>query len=151
MKTSLRRLIVVTVIIIGNSSAAFQNPPPLNEPSKAGPQLVVQLGHSTRINAAAFSRDGRLVLSGGDENLAILWEVATGREIRRFVGHEAPVNSAAFSPDGRLILTGSGDATARLWNTTTAEETFAFRRPFGKYYRSSFLAGRSVNSYRRGR
>ncbi|MDT5121852.1 MAG: hypothetical protein QOC96_1334 [Acidobacteriota bacterium] len=102
------------------------------------PQLVVQLGHSGRINAAAFSPDGRLVVSGGDDPIAIMWEAATGRVIRRLVGHKSPVTAVAFSPDGRLILTGSGDSdetgetkekpdnTARLWDAATGKELRRF-------------------------
>ena len=102
------------------------------------PQLVVQLGHSGRINAAAFSPNGRLVVSGGDDPIAIIWEAATGRVIRRLVGHTSPVSAIAFSPDGRFILTGSGgsddtgetqekpDNTARLWDAATGQELRRF-------------------------
>jgi WD40 repeat protein len=102
------------------------------------PQLVIQLGHSGSINAAAFSPDGRLVVSGGDDPIAIVWEAATGRVIRRLVGHKSPVTAVAFSPDGRFILTGSGDSdetgetkekpdnTARLWDAATGKELRRF-------------------------
>ncbi|MFZ1681760.1 MAG: hypothetical protein WAT70_12150, partial [Rhizobiaceae bacterium] len=72
-------------------------------------------GHDGSVTAAAFSPDGRTVLTGSWDNTARLWEAATGKELRRFEGHENWVTAAAFSPDGRTVLTGSWDNTARLW------------------------------------
>jgi hypothetical protein len=46
-----------------------------------------------------------------------LWNVVTGREIRRFEGHKGWVVSARFSPDGRWVFTASWDGTVRIWNT----------------------------------
>jgi WD40 repeat protein len=65
----------------------------------------------------AFSPDGRYALAGLDNNIAYLWDVKTGQELRQFIGHSGPVNAVAFSPDGNYILTGSEDGTARLWDT----------------------------------
>ncbi len=99
----LRRLrvtaILITLFSLLNSNTSRASPriqASSSGPSAGHPKLVVQLGHSGSINAAALSRDGRLVLSGGDD-LAILWETATGRQLRRFVGHTDSVTSVAFS------------------------------------------------------
>jgi len=43
-----------------------------------------------------------------------LWEVATGKQVLRFVGHEGKVDEVAFGPRG-VVLTGSVDRTLRLW------------------------------------
>jgi WD40 repeat protein/serine/threonine protein kinase/tetratricopeptide (TPR) repeat protein len=62
--------------------------------------------------AADFSPDGRLVLTGGPDRSARLWETATGREIRRF-SHDGTVNDVAFSPDGSMLLI-SGEGMIRF-------------------------------------
>jgi WD40 repeat protein len=85
-------------------------------------KLYLQLGHSLPVIAVAFSPDGRWALTGSGDKTARLWEVTTGKEIRRLEGHSAPVYSVAFSPDGRWALTGSGDTTARLWEVATGKE-----------------------------
>jgi dipeptidyl aminopeptidase/acylaminoacyl peptidase len=70
-----------------------------------------------RISSVTFSPDGKLALSGSeDEDAAMrLWNVTTGRELRTFAGNtRAKVYSVAFSPDGRFALSGNSDNTLKL-------------------------------------
>jgi len=73
-------------------------------------------------NCVAFSSDSRLVVSNGIPGIVLLWDVQTGKEIRRFKGHTDIVRSVAFSPDGLLIASGSYDGTVRLWDVQTGKE-----------------------------
>src|SRR5205807_1316106 len=57
---------------------------PLAE-AKAAPRLVVQLGHAPFIVSAALSPDGQWLLTTGEDKVARLWQVKTGREIFQFV------------------------------------------------------------------
>ena len=96
------------------------------------PALVVQSGHGAGFGyAAAFSPDGRRVLTGAGSvhsaAEAILWEVATGRQIRSFARPE-PLqagmewfNSFAFSPDGRRIAAASCGRIAVVWDALTGQ------------------------------
>jgi WD40 repeat protein len=94
--------------------------------SGADAHLYIQSGHSSSINSAAFSPEGRLLLTGSSDRTARLWDAASGMELRRFFGHTGRVNSVAFSPDGRFVVTASGDHTARLWDPATGAELKRF-------------------------
>ncbi|GAB3914420.1 hypothetical protein GCM10028803_59850 [Larkinella knui] len=48
-----------------------------------------------------------------------LWEVTSGRLIRRYEGHTGEIYSIAFSHDGHYALTGSEDKTVKLWEIST--------------------------------
>jgi WD40 repeat protein len=88
-------------------------------------QLVVQQGQA-RLASVAFSPDGRQVLTGGD-NIAVLWDEATGFEIRTFYGHSDSVTAAVFAPSGKEIATGSDDHTVRIWDIQSGREIRQFR------------------------
>jgi WD40 repeat protein/uncharacterized caspase-like protein len=82
-------------------------------------EVVPQLSHWGSIQAGAFTRDGRHVLTGGGDGALKLWDVATTRLLRTFSGHKGHVTSVALSPDGSRAASGSRDKTVRLWEVAT--------------------------------
>ncbi len=79
--------------------------------------------HRRAVSGTAFTPDGRIMATGGEEGLAKLWDVATHREIVSFKGHLKSVQSVAISPDGGRLATGGGGAEAvKLWDIQTHQE-----------------------------
>ncbi|HEU5378317.1 MAG TPA: helix-turn-helix domain-containing protein [Ktedonobacteraceae bacterium] len=64
-----------------------------------------------------FSPDGKLVVSGSEENELRVWDVASGRNLKTLQAHTNRVRSVAFSADGRMVASGSEDETIRIWDT----------------------------------
>lgn len=76
------------------------------------------------VASAVVSPDGKLVATGSWDHSAKIWDIATGRAIRKLDGgHAGYINSVAFSPDGKELLTASDDGTARLWNVASGKPT----------------------------
>ena len=87
--------------------------------------LQIFEGHTKVVWGAAFSPDGKYVLTGSEDDTARLWDRQTGQEIRQF-GCSSLVYQVAFSPDGHTILTNCGDPSIRLWDPQTGEELHEF-------------------------
>jgi WD40 repeat protein/energy-coupling factor transporter ATP-binding protein EcfA2 len=96
------------------------------------------LGGQAEVLSAAFSPDGRLVLTASADGTARVLEAETGEETFVFRGHEDRVNSAVFSSDGRLVVTASADGTARTWSPWTGDEVTVFRRHEGPVSSAAF-------------
>jgi WD40 repeat protein len=77
-------------------------------------------GHERRSGAttACFSPDGRLIASGGDDDVVRLWDWSSGKEIAALVGHGNAVSALAFSPDGRYLLSGGRDWLLIIWDVS---------------------------------
>jgi WD40 repeat protein len=83
-------------------------------------KLVRTFDHGSFVRDAVFSPDGTLLVTTGDNALARVWDVATGRKNADLVGHAGAVIKAAFSPDGTRIATVSLDGSGRIWSSTGA-------------------------------
>jgi WD40 repeat protein/uncharacterized caspase-like protein len=110
-------------------------------PPKPALRLVVQQGMSNVSHGfIIFSPDGRLVATGHNGGDVVVWDVASGREVRRLRDNSGDPGAqdvdgwlwGAFSPDGRLLATSVGPnlrlwdlwTGKRLWLATHADQAF---------------------------
>jgi len=75
--------------------------------------------HAAEVANAAFSPDGRLVVTASGEQVSI-WDVVTGKRRSVFNADARDVISALFSPDGRFIVTAGDDGSAGVWTSDGA-------------------------------
>jgi hypothetical protein len=74
-----------------------------------------------QVVAAAFSPDGKAVLTASTNEPARLWEAATGKPIGQPLRHQDVIRAVAFSPDGKTVLAVSTNRTVWLWEAATGK------------------------------
>jgi WD40 repeat protein/tetratricopeptide (TPR) repeat protein len=85
------------------------------------PELEAVFSHDGAVTKAAFSPDGKTILTGSSDQTALLWDRFTGEPVGQPLQQGGSVLALTFSPDGKLVLTGGDDHAARLWNAATGE------------------------------
>lgn len=71
--------------------------------------------HANYATCLAWRPDGQSVATGSTDRRVILWDAATGQDIRSF-DHDAWIQSVAISPDGEYLATGGSDYLIKVWN-----------------------------------
>jgi len=84
-------------------------------------------GNSKGVFGAAVSPDGKLIVSGGNDNVLKVWDARSGAELTTLRGHERGVGPVCFSPDGKKIASGGMDNTVRVWDAETGDELKTLR------------------------
>jgi WD40 repeat protein len=67
-------------------------------------------GHDATVNCVAFSSDGRLLASGGDDRSVRVWQAEAG-DVTAVRELDSQVKALCFAPDGRHVFTGNGNTT----------------------------------------
>jgi WD40 repeat protein len=94
----------------------------VNKPQSRSACLMTLAGHTSDVDACAFSSDGSHIVSASSDETLKLWDANTGAELLTLAGHTNWVLACAFSPDGSCIVSASWDETLKLWDAQTGAE-----------------------------
>lgn len=75
--------------------------------------------HSGRINAIAWSPDGRHIASVGSDKSLQIWNATSGKLAFIYRHRSSAFNAVAWSFDSRRVATGNNDKTVQVWDTQT--------------------------------
>jgi WD40 repeat protein len=97
---------------------------------EAGRELPLPEGHTNRVEQVAFLHDGSALLSASMDGTVRVWDLKTGREIRRWRPEHRSLNVLSVSADGKFAATaGYNDPTVRIWDVASGQELRSFRVP----------------------
>ncbi len=83
---------------------------------------TVRLRHEGMVYAAAFSPDGKVLATGGQDRDIVLWDAATGKEVRRWAAGVLGTRTLCFSPDRKHLVAGGMDGGIRFFNPETGKQ-----------------------------
>lgn len=82
--------------------------------------LYICRGHTDWVRSITFSQDGKMLVSGSDDQTIRLWDVETGTCLSVLQG-PSRVFSVALHPDGNTLASGHQDEIVRVWDWRTEE------------------------------
>ncbi|KAG2125745.1 WD40-repeat-containing domain protein [Suillus clintonianus] len=68
-----------------------------------------------------LSPDGKTIASGSEDGAVRLWDIDTGKVVKKWTGHTKWVQYVSWSPDGQRVVSGSKDETFRVWDVENGE------------------------------
>ena len=93
--------------------------------------VLKQQGHANGMKCLAYSPDGSLVATGGEDAKVKLWNTSSGFCFVTFTEHESSVTGVCFTPNGKVVLSASLDGTVRAFDLARYRnfKTFTTPRP----------------------
>jgi RNA polymerase sigma factor (sigma-70 family) len=119
-----------------------------------GQRLNSWTGHVGGAYCGTFARDGKTLITGGRDQAIRLWDVPTGKEIRRFRVAAPAVGHLVLSPDEKLLagietkgavlpsgLAWSATNNVRIWELATGKQLRHFTIPGRQGYGDNAVVG----------
>ena len=78
-------------------------------------------GHTGNVTALACAGNGKVVASADDRGEILLWDLPSGRLLKRMRGHtRGGIWSLGWSVESSVLVSGGADGTVRVWDAVGA-------------------------------
>jgi WD40 repeat protein/serine/threonine protein kinase len=102
--------------------------------------------HEGGVNSVAYSHDGSLLATAGEDRSVKIWAVDTGVLRTTIHAHDRRVNWVEFSPTDHLLASAGDDATAKIWDLATGKLRITIRKPGERVVGVLFLPGGKIHA-----
>ena len=94
-------------------------------------------GHKVPVEAMAVSSDGKLIASGGSDGQLIVWDAASGSQLRSILAPDTQLTSLSISE--HVALAGAVDGSVTLWQLDTGTRLGQYDEHDGPVWAVAFL------------
>ncbi|SFR29175.1 WD40 repeat [Lentzea waywayandensis] len=116
---------VTSLVLAGNvvASGGADRTIRLVDPASDAPPRNFPVAHTAEVEALAFSPDGTVLASGGNDGRIVLWDVEHSRELAVLGELGNALRDIAFTPDGRTLVTGDASGAVIFWDVAARQQS----------------------------
>jgi transcription initiation factor TFIID subunit 5 len=82
-----------------------------------GNPVRIFTGHTGNVTSVAVSGTGKVIASGDDRGEILIWDISTGRLVKRMKGHgRGGIWSLDWSIESTVLVSAGADGTVRVWD-----------------------------------
>ncbi|EDQ89496.1 uncharacterized protein MONBRDRAFT_32300 [Monosiga brevicollis MX1] len=95
-------------------------------PDRGNNASRIMQAHAEAVFCLAIDKSQRFFVTGGQDDLALVWSFETWQPLQTLKGHKDSVTAVGFSPDSAYVATGAMDGEIKIWNVNDGEEVVSF-------------------------
>jgi WD40 repeat protein len=95
-------------------------------------------GHTDAVNSIDISKNSLYMISGSNDKTARIWDIKTGKEIRKLAVDCWKVISVSFSDDAKYAVTGCNDGSIKTWDVETGKLVSSLENPGNGVHKVAF-------------
>ncbi|KAE8744336.1 hypothetical protein FOCC_FOCC009059, partial [Frankliniella occidentalis] len=106
---------------------AFDDEPVLGPPPERDDAFLLFSQHSSSIFSCHIEpTNGKLAVTGGQDDKAYVWEIENGKILLECTGHQDSVTAVEFSQDGNYVATADMAGLVQVWRTSSMQKVWEY-------------------------